>query len=116
MSVLKMLSESSGAGLRRAAGGVNLRARTQGLAGRYFQEQNVLEEKAQFRTLRNGVARVSDAPAVSDDMGGNAEVMFLKRLVRHGADGENHGIRVNREDGASVGDFHLMPGEAEHGR
>ena len=72
MSVLKMLSESSGAGLRRVAGGVNLRARTQGLAGRYFQEQNVLEEKAQFRTLRNGVARTSDALAVSEDMGGNA--------------------------------------------
>lgn len=39
---MKMLSESSGADLRRAAGGVNLRARTQGLAGRYFQTQNAM--------------------------------------------------------------------------
>ena len=43
MSVLKMLSESSGAGLRRAAGGVNLRAGAQVPDGRYFQRQNALD-------------------------------------------------------------------------
>ena len=56
MSILKMLSESSGAGLRRVAGGVNLRARTQGLAGRYFQEQNVpgWDERKEVQAFQRG--------------------------------------------------------------